>query len=234
MIELNDVKKHYGSGQSQVRALDGVDLRIDDGEFVAIVGPSGSGKSTMLQLMGALDAPTEGRVVIEGADTSRMSAGDLARLRQKTLGFVFQQFNLVPTLTARRNVEAPMVPLGVGRARRSEKAIELLETLGLGDRPGHLPVQLSGGEQQRVAIARALANDPKVILADEPTGNLDTATGVEVMRLMRGLSSRGHTIVLITHDMEVAGAAQRIVHLRDGRVEADGLRDLQTAEVSSI
>lgn len=219
MITLEGVEKHYGTGQAQVRALDGVDLEIEDGEFVAIVGPSGSGKSTMLQLMGALDAPTGGTVAIEGVDTSGMPATALTRLRQTTLGFVFQQFNLVPTLTAVRNVEAPMVPLGVPRAERREKAGHLLETLGLGDRRGHLPLQLSGGEQQRVAIARALANDPKVILADEPTGNLDTATGGEVMRLLAGLNSEGRTIVLITHDTEVADAAERVVHLRDGRIE---------------
>lgn len=233
MIKLEGVRKHYGNGDSQVRALDGVDLDIGEGQFVAIVGPSGSGKSTMLQLMGALDAPTGGRVEIAGNDTAGMSANDLTQLRQKTLGFVFQQFNLVPTLTAVRNVEAPMVPLGVPRGERGGKAMKLLESLGLGDRPGHLPVQLSGGEQQRVAIARALANDPSVILADEPTGNLDTATGNEVMRLMRDLNASGHTIVLITHDTEVASAADRIVNLRDGRIEPTEQVDGRTAEAYS-
>jgi putative ABC transport system ATP-binding protein len=224
MITLQGVAKRYGSGTSEVRALDGVDLEVGEGEFVAIVGPSGSGKSTLLQLIGALDQPTDGTVSVDGSDTSALAASDLTSLRQRTIGFVFQQFNLIPTLSAQRNVETPMVPSGIPGTRRSERARDLLVRLGLGERADHLPAQLSGGEQQRVAIARALANDPRLILADEPTGNLDTATGRDVMRLMRGLNTQGHTVVLITHDDEIAQAARRIVRLRDGRIVADERR----------
>ena len=230
MITLSNVAKRYGSGAAEVRALDGVDLEIAEGELVAIVGPSGSGKSTMLQLMGALDQPTDGSVTVDGSDTSKLSARELTQLRQRTIGFVFQQFNLVPTLSAARNVETPMVPGSIPSSRRAERAEELLGTLGLGERSGHLPVQLSGGEQQRVAIARALANEPRLVLADEPTGNLDTSTGHDVMRLLRGLNAQGHTVVLITHDDEIADVARRVIRLRDGRVESDERRETPQEE----
>ena len=222
MMELVGVSKRYGTGAAEVVALEGVDLRVADGEFVAIVGPSGSGKSTMLQLMGALDRPTEGSVVVEGETTAALSARERTRLRQRSIGFVFQQFNLIPTLSAARNVEAPMAPLGIVRSKRLERSLALLEALGLEGRSDHLPVQLSGGEQQRVAIARALANEPRLILADEPTGNLDSSTGEDVMRLLRGLNAEGRTVVVITHDDDVATSADRVVRLRDGRVVGEG------------
>ena len=222
MMELVGVSKRYGTGAAEVVALEGVDLRVADGEFVAIVGPSGSGKSTMLQLMGALDRPTEGSVVVEGETTAALSARERTRLRQRSIGFVFQQFNLIPTLSAARNVEAPMAPLGIARSKRLGRSLALLEALGLEGRSDHLPVQLSGGEQQRVAIARALANEPRLILADEPTGNLDSSTGEDVLRLLRGLNAEGRTVVVITHDDDVATSADRVVRLRDGRVVGEG------------
>jgi putative ABC transport system ATP-binding protein len=212
LYELRDVVKAYGSGGARVSAVDGIDLVIERGEFVVVAGPSGSGKTTLLQLLGALDRPTAGSVVFEGTDLATVGDGGLARLRRDRLGFVFQQFNLIPTLTALQNVQ---VPMSGNRAR----AQELLDRVGLGPRAGHLPSQLSGGEQQRVAIARALANEPDVLLADEPTGNLDTATGEEIVALLRGLWEDGLSLVLITHDPAVAGTAPRVVHLRDGRVQ---------------
>ncbi len=212
LYHLRDVVKAYGSGDGRVSAVDGIDLVIERGEFVVVAGPSGSGKTTLLQLLGALDRPTSGSVVFEGTDLATVGDRGLARLRRDRLGFVFQQFNLIPTLTALQNVQ---VPMSGNRAR----AQELLERVGLGARAGHLPSQLSGGEQQRVAIARALANEPDVLLADEPTGNLDTATGEEIVALLRGLWEDGLSLVLITHDPAVAGTAPRVVHLRDGRVQ---------------
>jgi putative ABC transport system ATP-binding protein len=212
LYELRDVVKAYGSGGARVSAVDGIDLVIERGEFVVVAGPSGSGKTTLLQLLGALDRPTAGSVVFEGTDLATVGDGGLARLRRDRLGFVFQQFNLIPTLTALQNVQVPM-------SGNRTRAQELLDRVGLGPRAGHLPSQLSGGEQQRVAIARALANEPDVLLADEPTGNLDTATGEEIVALLRGLWEDGLSLVLITHDPAVAGTAPRVVHLRDGRVQ---------------
>jgi putative ABC transport system ATP-binding protein len=223
LYKLNAVTKIYGEGPTGVSAVDGVDLRIDAGEFIAIVGPSGSGKTTMLQLLGALDRPTSGEVAFEQADMARMSDAELARLRRTTLGFIFQQFNLIPTLSARQNVEAALAPTDVPSSQRHARAGELLGQVGLSARADHLPSQLSGGEQQRVAIARALANEPRVLLADEPTGNLDTTTGEELMVLLEELwRSSGLTIVLVTHDRTIAAAAPRMVRMRDGRVEGDG------------
>jgi putative ABC transport system ATP-binding protein len=219
LYELDGVVKAYGSGDGRVTAVAGVDLRIERGEFVVVAGPSGSGKTTLLQLLGALDRPTSGSIAFDGSDLARLGDGDLARLRRDTLGFVFQQFNLIPTLTATQNVEVAMAPTSLTRAGRRARAAYLLDRVGLGARGSHLPSQLSGGEQQRVAIARALANEPDVLLADEPTGNLDTATGEEIIRLLRGLwQQEGLSIVLITHDPAVAGAAPRVVRLRDGRI----------------
>jgi putative ABC transport system ATP-binding protein len=215
LYELRDVVKAYGSGGARVSAVDGIDLVIGRGEFVVVAGPSGSGKTTLLQLLGALDRPTSGNVVFEGTDLATVGDGGLARLRRDRLGFMFQQFNLIPTLTALQNVELPM-------NGNRPRALELLERVGLGARAGHLPSQLSGGEQQRVAIARALANRPDVLLADEPTGNLDTSTGDEIVALLRGLWEDGLSLVLITHDPAVAGTAPRVVHMRDGRVQ-DGV-----------
>jgi putative ABC transport system ATP-binding protein len=218
LYELEGVGRRYGQGSTEVRALEGMDLRIAAGEFVVVAGPSGSGKTTLLQLLGALDRPTDGVVRFEGRDLRGLGDRELAKLRLSELGFVFQQFNLIPTLTARQNVEAALAPTGVDASARHLRAGELLEAVGLAARSEHLPSQLSGGEQQRVAIARALANDPRVLLADEPTGNLDTTTGREILALLRQLAdSRGLTIVVVTHDPTIADDAPRVVHMRDGR-----------------
>ena len=217
---LTGVSRVYGSGTTAVRALDEIDLRIDVGEFAVIVGSSGSGKSTLLQLLGALDRPTDGRIDFEGRDLARASDRDLSGIRLRTVGFVFQQFNLIPTLTAAQNVELAMAPRGVDGSARSARALEMLELVGLADRAGHLPSELSGGEQQRVAIARALVNEPDVLLADEPTGNLDSKTGAEVLRLLYELWERtGTTVVLITHDSSIAETAPRVIRLADGRLD---------------
>ena len=220
VYELQGAGRTYGSGEGRVTALADVDLVIRAGEFVAIMGASGSGKTTLLQLLGALDRPTSGTVHCLGRDIARMSAGDLSRLRRDTIGFIFQQFNLIPTLTAHQNVEAAVASWRGGDRKR--RAHELLAAVGLGHRVGHLPSQMSGGEQQRVAIARALANSPSALLADEPTGNLDSATGEEILALLRRFSSeQGQTVVLVTHDATVAESAPRTVRLRDGRVLSD-------------
>jgi len=219
LYDLRDVQKHYGSGGTVVKAVDGISLRIRQGEFVVIAGPSGSGKTTLLQLLGALDRPSGGEILFEGQDLNHKSDAALARLRRETLGFVFQQFNLIPTLTAHQNVEAAMPDRK--RAERRAHARELLERVGLGHRLDNLPTQLSGGEQQRVAIARALANGPRLLLADEPTGNLDRATGEQIVELLSRLNHDGLTVVLITHDPTIAGNAKRVVRMQDGR-----LRDL--------
>jgi ABC-type lipoprotein export system ATPase subunit len=218
---LTGVGRRYGDGDGDgiVDALADVELEIGNGEFVAIVGPSGSGKSTLLQMLGALDRPTDGTIAFEGRDLARLSDDELAALRLERIGFVFQQFNLIPTLTARENVEVAIAPTGVSTVERVGRAEDLLGRVGLGGRIGHLPSQLSGGEQQRVAIARALANGPDVLLADEPTGNLDSATGEAILGLLRELwSETGVTVVLITHDAGIAAQAQRLVRLADGRV----------------
>jgi putative ABC transport system ATP-binding protein len=234
LYELEGVGRRYGQGATEVRALEGMDLRIASGEFVVVAGPSGSGKTTLLQLLGALDRPTEGVVRFEGRDLRGLGDGELARLRLSELGFVFQQFNLIPTLTARQNVEAALAPTGADASARHLRAGELLEAVGLAARSEHLPSQLSGGEQQRVAIARALANDPRVLLADEPTGNLDTTTGREILALLRQLADgRGLTIVVVTHDPAIADDAPRVVHMRDGhQVAADELVAAQPAGTS--
>ena len=221
---LRGVGRRYGDGDGLVDALADVDLEVREGEFVAVVGPSGSGKSTLLQILGALDRPTTGTSTFEGRDLARLGDDALAALRLERIGFVFQQFNLIPTLTARENVEVAIAPTGAPAAERIGRADGLLERVGLGDRIGHLPSQLSGGEQQRVAIARALANSPDVLLADEPTGNLDSATGGSILGLLRTLwSETGVTVVLITHDAGIAAQAERLIELADGRV-ADGSR----------
>jgi putative ABC transport system ATP-binding protein len=220
IYELRDVTKTFRQGAAEVRAVERVDLAVATGEFLVVAGPSGSGKTTLLQLLGGLDRPTSGELMFEGRDMTRLGDAALARLRLETFGFVFQQFNLIPTLTARENVEAALAPRGLGRDERREQVTRLLAAVGLEDRSAHLPTQLSGGEQQRVAIARALANEPRVLLADEPTGNLDVATGEEVIALLRRLSEEfGHTVVLITHDQSIAASASRLVRMRDGRIE---------------
>jgi putative ABC transport system ATP-binding protein len=222
LYELRGVTKRYGDGATQVAAVDGIDLTIGPGEFVAIVGPSGSGKTTMLQLLGAIDRPTDGEVLFEGERIEAMNDGDLAELRRNTLGFIFQQFNLIPTLTARDNVEVALAPTGIATTQRRRRAEDLLQRVGLGRRTDHVPSQLSGGEQQRVAIARALSNEPRVLLADEPTGNLDTATGSEVIGLLETLwREHGLTVILVTHDDGIAARAGRVLRMRDGRLAGD-------------
>ncbi|MEA2273019.1 MAG: putative transport system ATP-binding protein [Solirubrobacteraceae bacterium] len=230
LYDIRGARRTYGSGETLVAALDGVDLRIDHGEFVVVAGPSGSGKTTLLQLLGALDRPTEGEVLFEGEDLAGMSDAQLTQLRQRTLGFVFQQFNLIPTMTARQNVEAALAPTGMGRRERADRTGELLERVKLGHRLDNLPSQLSGGEQQRVAIARALANRPRVVLADEPTGNLDSTTGDELMALLHTLSAEeGLSVVVVTHDASIAGSADRVVRMHDGRLVAEGEEALMRA-----
>jgi len=217
LYELDGVVKRYGTGNAQVTAVGGADLRVEAGEFLALVGPSGSGKTTLLQLLGAMDRPSAGRLAFEGRELGGLRDGELSRLRREAIGFVFQQFNLIPTLTAEQNVAAALAPVRMKAAARRQRARELLGRVRLEHRLGNLPSQLSGGEQQRVAIARALANRPRVLLADEPTGNLDSATGTEIVALLRALSAgEGLTVILVTHDQAVAGAADRVVGVRDG------------------
>jgi putative ABC transport system ATP-binding protein len=233
VYELRGVSRIYGQGGAQVAAVKDADLTIEDGELVALTGPSGSGKTTLLQLLGALDRPTDGEVLFEGRDMARLGDTELSRIRLTSVGFVFQQFNLIPTLTAAQNVEVALAPAGGGAAGRRERVQELLASVGLLARGEHLPGQLSGGEQQRVAIARALANEPHVILADEPTGNLDTETGDGIIELLTSLAeTRRQTIVLITHDPAVAGRARRVVRMRDGRLLEP--RDTDPAEAVGV
>ena len=222
IYELRDVRKTFGAGAGAVAALAHIDLVIEPGEVVAIVGASGSGKTTLLQLLGALDRPTAGKVRCDGRDIQTIGDRDLSRLRRDVIGFVFQQFNLIPTLDAHQNVEAAAATTDLPREERRRRASELLRAVGLGARGSHLPSQLSGGEQQRVAIARALVNHPRVLLADEPTGNLDSQTGVEILTLLQGLAAEnGQTVVLVTHEPAVAAAAPRVVTLRDGGIVSD-------------
>ena len=232
MYDLTDVTKIYRRGDATVRALDGVTMRIDEGEFLAIQGPTGHGKSTLLQLLGGLDRPTSGTVSYDGRALDGLSEGDLAALRARAFGFVFQSFNLIPTMSARENVETALVPLGVGSEERRRRAAEALETLGLGGRAEHVPGELSGGEQQRTAIARALVKDPRVILADEPTGNLDEGTRDEIIALLEQLwLDRGVTLVVVTHDGQVAARARRRARIDGGKLAAGGV-DPTMSEVS--
>ena len=219
LYRLEGVDRFYRVGSAEVRAVDHVDLQLFPGEFVAIEGPSGSGKSTMLQLLGVLDRPTRGCVIFEGRDLSRLGDRDLTAIRARDIGFVFQAFNLIPTLTASENVEQAMVPVEKGRAARKARAAQLLEQVGLSERAGHLPSLLSGGEQQRVAIARAMANRPRVILADEPTGNLDSRSAQEIGTILRSLAAdQGVTVIVVTHSEAVAGWAARRLRMRDGEL----------------
>jgi len=230
LYSVNAVSRFFRRGPSTVRALDGVDLEVASGEFVALVGPSGSGKTTLLQLLGALDRPSEGTVRFEERDLGALGDGSLAELRLRTFGFVFQQFNLIPTLTALDNVEASIAPTGMDDDEARERSFALLEEVGLADRAQHLPAQLSGGEQQRVAIARALVKEPRVVLADEPTGNLDTQTGADVIALLAGLASaHGATVVVATHDESLARMAPRRLTVRDGRVTGEGTAPVEVA-----
>ncbi|WP_310496367.1 ABC transporter ATP-binding protein [Sandarakinorhabdus sp.] len=223
LLALDDVVKDYASEAGVFRALHGVSLSVNKGEFMAIMGPSGSGKSTLMNIIGCLDTPTGGVYRFEGVDTASLSETALARLRNKGIGFIFQQFNLLPRLTALANVALPMVYSGVAKGERDSRAQRLLASVGIGDKPRSRPSQLSGGQQQRVAVARSLANTPKLLLADEPTGALDSKTGVEVLALFRDLNEgQGVTVVIVTHDPEVARATNRVVRIQDGRVFYDG------------
>src|SRR6201991_1416928 len=226
MIRLEGVIKSYRTGEAEGRALDGVDLTVEEGDFVAIMGPSGSGKSTMMNILGCLDIPTDGTYRLDGVDVGHLTDNALAEIRNRKIGFVFQSFNLTPRTSAVRNVELPMVYAGIGNRR--DKAIEALEKVGLGGRVKHMPNELSGGQQQRVAIARAIVTDPVMILADEPTGNLDTVSTVEIMKLLVELNDTGRTVVLITHEDEVAAFAKRVVTLRDGQIIRDEVQHNRT------
>ena len=230
MYELRNVTKLYRKGRATIKALDDVSLSLAQGEFLAIQGPTGQGKTTLLQLLGALDRPTTGSVLFEGRDLARMREGELTKLRSRSFGFVFQGFNLIPTLTAQENVETALVPLGVSASERRQRARGALDDVGLAPRARHLPLELSGGEQQRVAIARALVRNPKVILADEPTGNLDEGTRDEIIGLLEGLwADCGQTVVIVSHDSWIAGRAPKRAWIREGRLsmQTELLADLQ-------
>jgi putative ABC transport system ATP-binding protein len=221
VIEITGLTKVYDLGAAAVRAMDGVDLTIRRGEYVAIMGPSGSGKSTLMNLVGCLDVPTAGRYCLRGKEVSRLSEDELAEIRNREIGFIFQNFQLLPRQTALRNVELPLVYAGVRAKERRERALELMRLVGLEKRAAHRPNELSGGERQRVAVARALVTRPAMLLADEPTGNLDTRTGQEILDLFDRLHASGNTILLVTHDPEVGKRAARIVRVRDGKIESD-------------
>jgi putative ABC transport system ATP-binding protein len=219
VVQLQDVRKTYVMGTEQVRALAGVTLSFKRGSFWALMGPSGSGKSTMLNLLGCLDRPTSGQYILESHDVSKLDDDSLSDFRLRHLGFIFQSFNLIPQLTVRENIEFPLYYLGWEAARSEERAKELAELVGLGGRLNHRPMQLSGGQQQRVAVARALANDPAILLADEPTGNLDTATGDQIMHLLVKLNEQGKTVLMVTHEPDIAMFAKQRLHMRDGLVD---------------
>lgn len=221
MIEFRNVYKVYPMGDSEVRAIDGISFKIDKGEFVAIVGQSGSGKSTCMNIIGALDLPTEGEYLLTDLNITRYNEDQLAKIRNRTLGFIFQQYNLIPKLNVYENVELPLIYANVPEKERYDKVLHALERVGLANRMKHYQHELSGGQQQRVSIARALVNDPSVILADEPTGALDSKTGIEVLELLKKLNEEGNTIVLITHDNSIAHQAKRMIKIHDGRVVSD-------------
>lgn len=221
IIAIESLKKVYRMGSQELMALDGIDLKIGANEFVAIMGPSGSGKSTLMNILGCLDTPTSGRYVLGGEDVSAMDSGQLARVRSRRTGFVFQSFNLLPRYNALENVALPLIYQGVPKAERLARARAALEAVGLEGRMEHRPAEMSGGQRQRVAVARALVGRPDIILADEPTGNLDTQTSVGIMKLFEEIYRQGNTIVLVTHEEDIAGCARRIIRLRDGKIESD-------------
>jgi putative ABC transport system ATP-binding protein len=230
LISVRDLRKTYIMGLTTVHALRSISLDIKKNEYVALMGPSGSGKSTLMNLLGCLDSPTSGSYHLNGIDVSNMSDSELAEVRNKEIGFVFQTFNLLPRLTALENVALPLVYAGLSRAKRTEKAMAVLDAVGLGDRVEHKPNELSGGQRQRVAIARALVNDPAIILADEPTGNLDSKTSIEIMGIFEEIHQAGNTVIVVTHENDIAAHAHRVVRLRDGMVESDARNE----EVASV
>ena len=221
LIEITDVRKVYEMGETPVNALDGVSLTVGRGEYVAIMGPSGSGKSTLMNIVGCLDTPTSGSYKLRGTEIRERDDDELARIRNQEIGFIFQTFNLLPRADALHNVELPLIYAGRPAKERRERARAMLESVGLGDRTHHRPNELSGGQRQRVAIARALVNGPSLVLADEPTGNLDSKTGLEIMGILDDIHRRGNTVILVTHEEEVAARAHRVIRLRDGRIESD-------------
>ena len=230
LIDIKDMYKIYNPGENEVRALDGINLSIEDGEFVAIVGHSGSGKSTFMNMLGCLDVPTSGEYYLDGVNVATLGDDELSDIRNKKIGFIFQGFNLIPSLNAVENVELPLIYRGMGKEERKRLAVEALTRVGLEKRLTHRPMQMSGGQQQRVAIARAIAARPPMILADEPTGNLDTKSGVDVMNILRELWREGRTIVLITHDNEIAASARRVVRIIDGKIVEDYINEAITKE----
>jgi putative ABC transport system ATP-binding protein len=221
IIHLEEIRKHYIMGKQQLQVLKGISLDINKNEYVALMGPSGSGKSTLMNIIGCLDTATSGKYILNGQDVSKMEDNALAEVRNNEIGFVFQQFNLLPRLTALENVALPLVYAGMTRKLRNEKAMHVMEMVSLTDRSNHKPNELSGGQSQRVAIARALVNDPSIILADEPTGNLDTKTSYEIMEIFGKIQSEGNTVVLVTHEEDIANHARRVIRLRDGMIETD-------------
>ncbi|WP_109694114.1 ABC transporter ATP-binding protein [Chitinophaga deserti] len=227
VIHLEEIRKSYFIGKNELPVLKGVSIDINRNEYVALMGPSGSGKSTLMNILGALDTPTSGKYILNGHDVSSMEDNELARIRNQEIGFVFQQFNLMPRLSALENVAVPLIYAGVSKKEREDKARAMLEKVGLGDRYKHKPNELSGGQCQRVAIARALVNDPSLILADEPTGNLDTKTSIEIMDIFGKIHAGGNTVVLVTHEEDIAEHARRIIRLRDGLMESDKLNAIK-------
>ena len=232
LVEIQDISKIYNPGENEVRALDHVDLHIDENEFVAIIGQSGSGKSTLMNMLGCLDVPTSGTYMLHGKDVSHLSDDELSDIRNREIGFIFQGFNLIQNLTALENVELPLIYRGVSKKERESLSIAALKRVGLEKRMTHKPAEMSGGQQQRVAIARAIAQAPPVILADEPTGNLDSASTDEIMEILRGLHREGRTVILITHDNEIAAKARRVIKIRDGRIASDNKEMEQEIEAA--
>ena len=228
LVEVRDMCKIYNPGENEVRALDHVNLKISRGEFVAIIGHSGSGKSTLMNMLGCLDVPTSGSYYLNGKDVSHLTDDELSDIRNLEIGFIFQGFNLIPNLTARENVELPLIYRGGGRKEREALALDALETVGLSHRIDHKPNEMSGGQQQRVAIARAIAARPPVILADEPTGNLDSHSTQDIMSVLKDLHKSGRTVILITHDNDIAAQVKRVIRIKDGRVEADYMNEGET------
>ncbi len=234
LIKVTDIGRKYTIGAEEIHALRSVSLTIYKGEFVALMGPSGSGKSTLMNILGCLDTPTKGTYILNGTNVSAMNDNELAEIRNKEIGFVFQTFNLLPRSTSLDNVALPLVYAGYSKSERTEKATQALESVGLGNRITHRPNELSGGQRQRVAVARALVNNPSIILADEPTGNLDTKTSVEIMGLLETIHSKGNTIILVTHEEDIAKHAHRIVRMRDGEIESDQINTQITSVLDRI